>query len=373
MRLPSRQSGFSLVELLVVMGIFAFVMAAASEMFVSMLSSSKQQGKIAVSNIEGIIGLEMMRRDVENAGYGLFTSLTQTITYSEVENSGEAVGKLLNDSPQGIPRPFAIADDVATNHGSDRLAIKAVNVAMNDTAERWTYVDSANAPHQWTPATAKANPVATDRVIVISPDISSKTLALVTTSTGGFSATFNSLSSFASKRASQSLVYAVDPLTDLKMPFNRADYYIDYAGTIPGRCAQGTGILYKRVVSHASDGYLSPMPVLDCAADMQVAVMVDVDGDPNTADNAVYEGKQMTAWTAADIRSKVRELQVFILVQEGQYDRSYTHGDKIMRVGAPVEGTLTAGRDFDLSAYITDWQRYRWKLYTLVAKPVNLY
>jgi hypothetical protein len=35
-------------------------------------------------------------------------------------------------------------------------------------------------------------------------------------------------------------------------------------------------------------------------------------------------------------------------------------------------GIGNVGRDFDLDANITEWQHYRWKLYTLVVKPINL-
>jgi len=85
--MKNRQSGVTLLELLIVMGIFMIVIAAASQMFVSLLSDYKQQSKITVTNIEGILGLEMMRRDVENAGYGLpWDGLTN---YQELTNPME--------------------------------------------------------------------------------------------------------------------------------------------------------------------------------------------------------------------------------------------------------------------------------------------
>ena len=53
---------------------FALIIVAASQSFVPLLSQTKQQSKIAVSNIEGMLGLEVMRRDIAHAGYGLFWS-----------------------------------------------------------------------------------------------------------------------------------------------------------------------------------------------------------------------------------------------------------------------------------------------------------
>jgi len=66
-----KQTGFTLVELMVTMVIFVLVIAAASSMFTGILNQFKQQSKIAETNIEGLAGLQMFRTDIEQAGYGL--------------------------------------------------------------------------------------------------------------------------------------------------------------------------------------------------------------------------------------------------------------------------------------------------------------
>ena len=65
------QRGFTLVELMVVMAITVFVLAATSKILVSMISTMKQQSKIAETSIESVVGLEIMRRDIQSAGFGL--------------------------------------------------------------------------------------------------------------------------------------------------------------------------------------------------------------------------------------------------------------------------------------------------------------
>ena len=96
-----RETGFTLIELLMVMVIFGFVMAAISDMFVGILRGYKQQSKIAETNIEGIIGLELLRRDIQSAGYGLPWMMPGEYTYSEVTN---ATALAYNDGSPNPPR-----------------------------------------------------------------------------------------------------------------------------------------------------------------------------------------------------------------------------------------------------------------------------
>jgi len=375
----NRQSGFTMLELIIVMAIFMLVIFSASDMFVSLLTEFKQQGKIAITNIEGILGLEMMRRDIEHAGYGLpWDGITAITAYSEITagtEPAEAVAATLNDATLSAPRAI-LSRDGAGWHGTDHLAIKAANVAMSNTCEKWTLLDKAGVPAPWTAATDNLKNM--DNVIVISQGPTSRTLVPV--AAGGFTTTFANIANFDANRSDTSIVYGIDPNTAPKMPFNRADYYVEApasASDLPTRCAAGTGLLYKAVASQAAnDAFVDPpMPVLDCVADMQVAYVRLAD----TNNDAVLERditQNITALTAEEIRTQVREVRVYILAQDGQRDKSYDHPYQPMRVGETSAngGIGDVGRDFDFVAdgSITDWQHYRWKLYILVAKPVNL-
>jgi len=367
--MKNRQSGVTLLELLIVMGIFVIVITATSQMFVSLLSEFKQQSKITVTNIEGILGLEMMRRDIENAGYGLpWEGLPSAGAYAEVGAGGDAEAIALNDAPPNAPRAIVSRNDTGW-HETDRLAVKAINVAMNSTSEHWNflYTTPAVATNVWTPAAD--NLLATDRIIVISQDANSRRLLPYAGMGGGFSSTFSNVASFSATRSDPSIVYGVDPNTPLKMPFNRADYYVQppvNASDLPRYCAAGTGILYKAVIAHNSTGFLTPQPLLECVADMQVAFIYDVNGDGTSMQ--YYQDISNSALYPADkIRNQVKEVRVYILAQEGQRDRNYTYPNPTPRVGE-----AGIGRDFDLNANITDWSHYRWKLYTLVVRPSNL-
>jgi len=370
--MKNRQSGFTLLELLIVMGIFMIVIVGVSEMFVSLLSEFKQQSKITMTNIEGMLGLEMMRRDIENAGYGLPWSWDVPVNYNELQTPPDAFAAAhgsFNDAPSGPPR--AVLNGNLTGwHGTDRLVVKAVNVAMSSASDRWTHLFSSPVVTTtvWTPATENLS--ATDRVIVLSQDATNR--KLVPHTLGGFSNTFLNVALFSADRSDPSIVYAVDPNTTLKMPFNRADFYVQppaSASDLPAHCAAGTGILYKAVIDHGGNGFLPAQQLLECVADMQVAFLNDTLGD-GTNIVVLEDISNSVAYPAQDIRNLIKEVRVYILAQEGQRDKNYTYPNQ-----KPWVGETGIGREFDFldAAHpIPDWSHYRWKLYTLVVRPSNL-
>ena len=130
-------SGFTLVELMITMVIFVFFIAAASQVFTGLLTQFKQQSKIAETNIEGIVGLEILRQDIEHAGYGL--PWYGLVAYSESATNPYG----FNDSTTTAAPRAILSKNNATftglNNifdGSDYLVIKAVNVGRNDTCQK---------------------------------------------------------------------------------------------------------------------------------------------------------------------------------------------------------------------------------------------
>ncbi len=364
-----KEAGFTLIELMVTMVIFVLAIAAASQMFVGQLTQFKQQGKIAETNIEGIIGLELLRRDIEHAGYGLPFNPSTLPVYSEAINDAATAhdDTQFNDSTTNPPR--AINGDGIGVNGSDVLVIKAVNVAINDAAHRWTRLGTGDVKRNGLSGDNFAN---NDRVIVISPgstDANRRTLV------NGFNATYNTTSTFAPADNTETyIIYGVDDNTNLRMPFNRADYYIKTpAANFPSQCATGTGILYKATVNQG-DGGLWELPILDCVADMQVDYQLDL--DPVGAVDGIIDTTTDTlaGYTAEQIR-QVKEVRVYILAHEGQRNRSYTFtnftGAATCATCIRVGRDAVLGQDFNLSA-ITNFQNYRWKVYTLVVKTNNL-
>jgi type II secretory pathway pseudopilin PulG len=401
-----REAGFSLVELMITMIVFVFFIAAASQVFTGLLTQFKQQSKIAETNIEGIVGLEMLRQDVEHAGYGL--PWYGLVAYNESSTNPYS----LNDSTTTAAPRAVLSKNNATFsspnnifNGSDYLVIKAVNVGRNDACQKWTLLKAAPFtspynPRKWTPALTPPQGEdlsSTDRVIVLRPGSTDADGRTLVTSGSTFSTTFSSITSSPWPPADTSetrIVYGVDPDTDLGMPFNRADYVVrrfDSGGAniTPGRCAPNTGVLEKATVNQGN-GAFSYLPLLDCVADMQVIFGLDrnnngiigtyTDGDtditwPSGTPDESADHADVTASfsTAANLRQRLKEVRVYILAHEGQRDTNYTYPNSTILVGDSALGA-SLGNTFNLSSKIGDpeYKYYRWKLYTIVLKPVDL-
>ncbi len=63
--------GFTLIEVLVVLAIVGIVLFAIFAVYKQVLFSYVRESSVAESNIEGVISLEMLRKDLEMAGFGI--------------------------------------------------------------------------------------------------------------------------------------------------------------------------------------------------------------------------------------------------------------------------------------------------------------
>jgi prepilin-type N-terminal cleavage/methylation domain-containing protein len=368
-----RKTGFTLMELIVVMALMGLVMAATSDTFIGLLRTYKQQGKIAETNIEGIIGLELMRQDIETAGFGLPWVIPASVNYNEANTGAEYAA--YNDSPSSPPRPMMSDKNytaggsgfpISTTNGyafSDLLVIKSANVTRNATAQRWTYLQTTGIK-QWLLASgnpAPENPKTTDYVIVLSPgasDADRRTLVLNGTS---WNTIFSSISNFypGAMDPQPRYVYGISDVAS-RMPFNRADYYIAPPSTVdvPQRCASNTGVLVKSMINHSNGSRSDYLPLLDCVADMKVIFHIDALGN-----GTMTITDDISTLTAEQIRTQVKEVRVYILAHQGQMDKSYTHPQSTIAVGeSPYQ------HNFNIGMFI----HYRWKVYTIVVEPKNM-
>lgn len=352
-----RQDGFSLVELLIVMALFVIVLAISTDTFTIILRQSSQQAKTAETQIEGIVGLEMLRTDIEHAGYGLPWAFQAGINYSEAA-AEPCAGFTTNDAPSTVPRAILSCNNTGFN-GSDYLVIKSTIAGMNGVSQLWSYMETDTTRHTW--PLASDNLESTDRVIVIRPKASETVLKQLVMSGGTFSTQYSGIVGLLSVQSGD-IIYGVNG-SAASMPFNRANYYIRRPADadMPSLCSPGSGILYKATVNHNGGG-LREYPLLDCVADMQVIFRRDTNND-GTIDT---EDESLAGLNAQQIREQVKEVRVFILTHEGQRDAGYTYPNNTIIVG---------NRNFNLSADLSDttaWQNYRWKVYTLIVKPKNL-
>jgi len=383
----STSRGFTLVEVIVVMAIFMVIIIISTQAFNKILSVSSQQTKSAESDTQGVVGLEMLRVDLEHAGYGLPWLLNFTAEFDEAQ---AAVGLLapgintegFNDKynsstdTKKIPRAIQAGTSTSANLAEkdrDYLVIKSILAGMSDTVKKWAYVqgiDTGSTIKTW----GVNDFVANERVITI--DSRTKSLIGTSTALADFSYTITAANmtppatGSANFRPQQDtdvfVVYGVSPSSDLRVPYNRVDYYIKRPttpGSMPTRCAPGTGILYKGVMSHSGGGF-TQYPLVECIADMQVVFNVAADG-VNGVD--VDQGG-LTGLSAKEIRQQLKMIKIYIVGHEGGKDTGFNYATQNLVVG---EGN---GRTLDLQAVVgsDDYKHYRWKTYKLVVVPKNI-
>lgn len=380
--------GFSLIELIIVMGLLGILLGITTGNFTILLSSLKTTSKVAETEIEKIVGLDILRQDIEHAGYGLpwdiDTGNWGDISYSEAASQNIcSSNNISNYNDTAAPRGIISGDNVCDD-GSDYLVIKSTVVRNNEEAQKWTYIwndGSSNNMNIW--ATTTDNMDSLTKVIAINPKDNIRDKVLVTYTEGGARKYYSMVGSngqtvranYSLKPSEAFLLFGIGDDTSLRMPFNRADYYISRSN-VPSRCANGTGVLTKTLVSH-SDGQLSDFsPLLDCVADFQVVFGVLLSNNTTVCYTNDLSNIGITM-DAKNTRERVKEVRIYILAHEGQMDRDFRFDTYSIRVGdnsgeLPVcDGSGVLGRDFNLTG-ITNWENYRWKVYTLVVLPDNL-
>ncbi len=403
-----QESGFSLVELMVALVVFVFAIAAATGVFIPLVNQFKQQSKIAETQIERTVGLDLLRLDLEHAGFGLPWDLSSD-EIEDTDNDGTLWDELTgyveaaapydayNDAPDNAPRAIVVGNDVGDPiaglgmNNSDYLVIKSTLARTSDEAQKWSFIfnyDSVLNLYYW--GDAERDPDPNTQVFAIRPASTGTEKRFLITYVEGtdtfFSTTYGDVPNNLNPLYPDEtyIVYAVvgpDYGTNVTMPFNRADYYIA-STNVPSRCAGNTGVLVKRLIRHGDGSREGGMPLLDCVADFQVVFGLDIDEDgtvgtyadfdngvsaPSDPDGEVFTlaDIQATLNDAELLRKRLKEVWVYILVHEGQYDRFYSYG------GAQ---NIAVGnfKNLDLSTITPNWRNYRWKLYTMVVKPENL-
>lgn len=384
---PPGTSGFSLIELIVVFAIFGILMTMVFSSFIPVLQRNSQQGRISETKLETGIGLDLLRADLEHAGFGLPWSFPVAPNpYNEPTAASAPVA--INDAPN-VPRPLSSLDATTfgLNNGSDYLSIKAMNVVRGTTSQKWGWL-WRNAAHTATIQSMGAEPFdANDRVIVIHPRDNRR---LVVDGVGlyNFSATTTSaaLDNFAPDEAAfdpdgeRFLLFGLDNINNPQRPFNRTDYYVNEAN-VPTQCAPGTGVLTKLTLNQG-DNLFSFLPIVDCVADFQVVYYLDTTTPVDGGWDARANANGLNGMDAKEVRDRVKSIRCYILTHEGGADRSYTYPNQTINVGEvdqngdPVlaaDGTPT-GRVFTLNPSVIGptWSNYRWKVYSLAMTPKNL-
>lgn len=408
--------GFTLVEMVVAMSIFMVILIIASYGFERVLKDSSQQARSAQSNFEGVVGLEMLRYDIEHAGYGLaygFQNYSGTIQFRNLGGTpNQELAVAANVPMNGMDsttlnavrstdiHAFSAGTSTREVNGSavvnpaggpDYLALRSTISALDDASRKWTYVnystntatnDNVSYLKRWESADDLSS---ADRFITVKSTFTdagqeTKTL-LMEASTNDFEVGLTgggalpSGEAFKPSAKSEVVVaYGIRSASAsaLRMPYNRTDYFVSRpAANMPQSCNPGTGILYKVMLDHGTGTFGTYYPLLDCIGDMQVEFEYDANDDGNIS---YLTPAGLNMLSADDIRAHLKNVRVYILAHEAKMDRNYNYPKDSIQVGDSKRSssgrTLTSSNMATL--FTTDWRKYRWKIYTMIIRPKNL-
>lgn len=370
MSMMRSEQGFSLLEILIAIAILGIVMALSGQLLEHMVVGQRKQAVITTNQLEVSLGLEMLRNDVSNAGFGLADEFKSTPSiYTEATS---APTMQFNNAPN-VPKAIQHANTISASgyiQNSDYLVIRSPAVGMDSAAGKWSNITSTKV-HFWNDI--NLDMATDDYMIVIKPRTQQGGNSTLIVSNGAYALKYPGQASdidagFQPKTGDgeRFLAFGMGTTTP-NMPFNRADYYVGIPATANPNCAPGTGILYKNVIGDAK----SPYPLIDCVANMQVVFRLDTntDGIPDPPVNDI------SGLDAYKIKEQIKEVHIYILAHEGIKDKSYR--SEIANPAFTVGPSASLGTVVDLSALdgsSTDaWKRYRWITYKIVVKPKSFY
>jgi prepilin-type N-terminal cleavage/methylation domain-containing protein len=404
--------GFSLVELMLAMVIFAIMTSIAMLAFQTILKKSSSEAKMAENGIAGMLGLEMMRSDIAQAGFGLpwsyasgaTPSYPSEVTTSPSAGISTAFATSFNDIPaDSAPWPIISGTDSATK--LDYLVVKSSIGGIDKSSRRWNFVQYSyssgvgagssglNKSFLKMKQDSSTDLAQGDLAVTINTTFTSTGVLnkqLVVNNAGAFSYTVpaNLTPSSAFQPSDPSNTYIAYGINskNMRMPYNRVDFYVDKSATKPASCNPGTGVLFKAVADQLG-GYLN-YPLLDCVGDMQIVF----DNDDSNGGTNVFHidgsvprfGTSPSSWTADQVRSQIKNVRVYILSHDGKKDPNFTYSnfDSTNAVCvAPLSSDSSCisslGRGWTTAEMENtfgknDWMHYRWKVYSFVVSLKNL-
>ena len=379
------KSGVTLVELLVVMAIFAIVTLGLVDAYKVMSKSGVREFRRSESSIENNIASTLVERDVMMAGYGIAEVYSQS-----------------NISIGNLPRSASSCGNAGDNcgvNGSDTLTLMATAIAMNTrAAQGWSYVSqiaTGYTPTFQSWGDAREDIAVNDVFLMMEPN--SKQLVAVNGSMSDWLYTFQGIHPVSDiKSVQNNKTYTFGPLeagtilfgiatsataAQVTQPGWAVQYFLNTSSVGTGNCAPGTLSLLRAESSSSMNPTSGALPVLNCVLDFQVAFGLDTndDGALDFWDNggviaATYSG--ITGPTL--LNRRLKQIRLYILVQDGNMDSSYTYNNPdplyaskpdTIRVGDLSLTGGAVGRDFKLT---TAQRAYHWKLLTFAVTPRNI-
>ncbi len=337
------RKGFTLVELFVAILIVGIVLGAVYFTYITILKGFWKESSLAESQIETAVGIELIRLDIEHAGYGI--GIDQV------------------DLPVELDR---------TNNS---LIIRSV---LNNTR---LIRDSSGQPVQW--SLVECSGAGGAPSVKAGGDVNAISGGAGLVFLGASSKTFMGQTTDGSCPSTGIFVaipYDTSVTSGCGVQFcNRIKYTLSSNQDLT-TCNPNTRNLLRAV------GSGSGMPLINCVSDVRYTFDVDRDGDGavDVRDGAFMDAASSLdldldndgSVSAEELRRGLKAVNVYLLVQEGRLDREFKFTNHSSCSKPPTDIRLSnrcVVTDTGVELYLPqNFNNYRWKVIKLTVKPMNL-
>jgi prepilin-type N-terminal cleavage/methylation domain-containing protein len=354
--------GVTIIELMVVLTIFSIVMAGLYSAYSVQMKVGVKEYKLAESEMEFQIGKMVLERDLAMAGYGIAADYSSS-------------------TPTFAPRVAA-----ASNGNPDTLTIVGTALGRESrTTQAWSYsmIASANTKTDFYPYSAPSSTLQnsleklkTNDAVVYMNATTRKILATsaandITGKTWLFPFPPSGTPARPDPLEKGIVAYGIQSQPTgayADFPYYTVEYKI--GGSALSSCGPGS-VNLLRAENRMDPPTDAGQPLFSCVLDFQVAFGIDKteDGLIDCWDNGGQTEAQ--GYTIDVLRKRVKQIKVYVLVQQGKLDADFTSLSPI-RVG---DATLNAcggggvGREVNLLA---NQMHYRWRVIALSVVPRNM-
>ena len=308
--------GFTLVEMVVAMTIISIIMALSAAAFKRVVLGTRTQTKSVQSGMDKIMGLGLVRLDLEHVGFGIASDET-------------SLPIVWNEGAAPVNRKLTLRSTL-NNSNQDTMGWMLLNCSSGATIGVSTIVDRReNAGNKY--------------LVLLDEDKKY---------VGGATAASYVCPAVAGVYSAYPYDNTVTDGCTGSQVCNQVVYELGTTQSLSS-CATGTRQLLRKV------GGGSGVPVLNCVADFLVRFDLDTNGD-GTVDISDDDGTNLPA-TTANVITQVKSINTYVLMQMGQRDRELTFtGDTTMGGAIPLD-----------NSGVTDFTQYRWKVLKLSGKPMS--
>ncbi len=322
------RKGVTLIELLVVLIIVGLILGAVYATYINLLKGFKKGTEATASEVENLVGLEVLRLDIEHMGYGLPDSESKPIVEWDSSSKRLVLRSTLNNTSEStIGYLIAKCESGELNIQID---------GREDSSANYVSILQASSKDFLSKGTVSGSKISLPSGVSCSNG--EIYIAFPVRDT-----VYNGSSNGCSVGLCEEIVYELS------------------ASNLISRCNVNTYNLVRRLGTSSTTGE----PVLNCVADWKVTF--DIDQNDNGILESTETDLSSPPSTNEDIRDKLKRVNIYLLVQEGRYDPDYTFSqvtncgsNKCVAIGG-IELKLPSG-----------YENYRWKAIKLSVKPMGI-